>query len=85
MKRVKRFLALAAAILLYATSPVFADVAILPAFLIVGGGIILIVVIVIVALVLLIKSLKRRKARQEAPMMGAAIDAAKPGKEEAEE
>ena len=42
-------------------------------------------VAVIVALVLLIKSLKRRKVRQEAPMMGAAIDAAEPGKEEAEE
>ena len=85
MKRVKRFLALAAAILLYATSPVFADVAILPAFLIVGGGLILIVVIVIIALVLLIKTLKRRKAGQNAPVMGSATDAADSEKEEAEE
>ncbi len=85
MKRVKRFLALAAAILLYATSPVFADVAILPAFLIVGGGLILIIVVVIIALVLLIKTLRRRKAEQEAPVMGTAVDAAEPGKEETKE
>ena len=43
------------------------------------------IAVVIIALVFLIKSLKRRKARQEAPMMGAAIDAAEPGKKEAEE
>ena len=67
MKRVKRFLALAAAILLYATSPVFADVAILPAFLIVGGGLILIIAVVIIALVLLIKSIRKRKAMEKEP------------------
>ena len=65
MKRVKRFLALAAAILLYDTSPVFADVAILPAFLIVGGGLILIIAVVIIALVLLIKSIRKKKAMEK--------------------
>ena len=65
MKRLQRFLLLAGVILLYATSPVFADVAILPAFLIVGGALILIIALIIVALVLLIKAVRRRKAREK--------------------
>ena len=65
MKRLKRFLFLAGVILLYATSPVFADVAILPAFLIVGGMFILAVVVAIIAIVLLVKAIRRRKAREK--------------------
>ena len=64
MKRLKRFLLLAGVILLYATSSVFADVAILPAFLIVGGAFILAIVIAIIAIVLLVKAIRRRKARE---------------------
>ena len=65
MKRLQRFLLLAGVILLYATSPVFADVAILPAFLIVGGMFILAVVVAIIAIVLLVKAIRRRKAREK--------------------
>ena len=72
MKRLKRFLILAGVILLYATSPVFADVAILPAFLIVGGMFILAIVIAIIAIVLLVKAIRRRKTAQQIPEMGSA-------------
>ncbi|MBP5749221.1 MAG: hypothetical protein J6X24_00365 [Firmicutes bacterium] len=65
MKRFKRFLALTAAILLYATSAVYADVAIWPAFLIVGGGLILAVALIIIAIVLLVKSVRKRKAKEK--------------------
>ncbi|MBO4880496.1 MAG: hypothetical protein J5555_02320 [Firmicutes bacterium] len=65
MKRLKRFLLLAGIILLTATSPVFADVAILPAFLIVGGALILAIALIIIAIVLLVKSIRRRKAREK--------------------
>ena len=72
MKKLQRFLILAGVILLYATSPVFADVAILPAFLIVGGMFILAIVVAIIAIVLLVKAVRRRKAAQQAPVMGSA-------------
>ena len=85
MKRLQRFLLLAGVILLYATSPVFADVAILPAFLIVGGAFILAIALIIVAIVLLVKSVRRRKAREAAPMMGASADFKETEKEEKEE
>ena len=65
MKRLKRFFLLAGIILLTATSPVFADVAILPAFLIVGGALILAIALIIIAIVLLVKSIRRRKAREK--------------------
>ena len=65
MKRLKRLFLLAAMLLVLTTSPVFADAAILPAFLFVGGVFILIVAVVIVALVLLFKALKRRKAKEK--------------------
>ena len=63
MKNWKRPLLLTAAILFYATSAVYADVAILPAFLIVGGAFILLVALVIIALVLLLKALRNKKKR----------------------
>ena len=64
MKRLGRFVLLAALILALSTSAVFADVAILPAFLIVGGALILAIALIIIAIVLLVKTVRRRKASE---------------------